>query len=922
MRPLSLVMNAFGPFAGEASLPLAQLGERGLYLVTGVTGAGKTTLFDAITFALYGEPSGQSRDAGMLRSKYAPADAPASVRLAFVHRGTEYSVERTLPRERESRRGKGTVRDEGTATLNFADGRAPIVKPTEVTRAITALLGVNKEQFCHIAMIAQGAFQQLLLAGTKDRSEIFREIFATRPYQDFQMRVKADAARADAECKLLAHDMQQRMAGVRAPADDPLLAQLVPMQKELPAASEALALLAELIAADEARLAQASEALGVSDAHISAVDALLGKAEQRERTAAELAVCQTWLTANEPGLATLQSALQAELARAPERERLTGALAQGRAELARYDELADLAARHGTALESARLARHQADAHRQSHENLTARLAGARAELASLQTAAGDAERLQAEAQRAQERLHALQALADAWDALQAEQHALAAARSAYTAAAEQAMQAHAAQDSAQRRFLDAQAGVLAQTLVHGQPCPVCGSPEHPAPAHLTGDAPTRDTLDALLAKAAACDAQAARLSAAAAEHTGALARSQTRLLADARSLLPLQDLETLPGALARALAATREQAAALEAAATAARQQAERAQQVQQGIPKAEALLLDLTAQHSGAMQRAASEQARADALSEQLQALQRQLAQPTRDAHLAALAALDAQRAALDRALADAQTLLDARAREVQQQTARRDTLTAQLTDAPLPAADALQAQKQALTAERAALQADHQALLERLNGNRAAHAALMTHARDFDRLAERRAWLTALSQTVNGELRGRERIELETYVQTTYLDRVLARANTRLMRMSSGQFELSRRTGTEDLRLKSGLELNVIDHYNGSERDVRSLSGGEQFKASLSLALGMSDEVQASAGGVRLDALFIDEGFGTLDDESLTGAIDVLASLSEGNRLVGVISHVQQLKERIDRQIIVTKARTGGSRAELRL
>jgi exonuclease SbcC len=171
------------------------------------------------------------------------------------------------------------------------------------------------------------------------------------------------------------------------------------------------------------------------------------------------------------------------------------------------------------------------------------------------------------------------------------------------------------------------------------------------------------------------------------------------------------------------------------------------------------------------------------------------------------------------------------------------------------------------------------------------------------------------------VNGTLSGKEKIPLETYVQTTYLDRVLARANTRLMRMSGGQYELRRRTAADDLRQKSGLELDVVDHYNGSARDVRTLSGGEQFKASLSLALGMSDEVQSSAGGVRLDPLFIDEGFGTLDEDSLASAIDVLASLSEGSRLVGVISHVQQLKERIDRQIVVTKTRAGGSRVEIR-
>ncbi|MGI5979431.1 MAG: SbcC/MukB-like Walker B domain-containing protein, partial [Oscillospiraceae bacterium] len=153
-----------------------------------------------------------------------------------------------------------------------------------------------------------------------------------------------------------------------------------------------------------------------------------------------------------------------------------------------------------------------------------------------------------------------------------------------------------------------------------------------------------------------------------------------------------------------------------------------------------------------------------------------------------------------------------------------------------------------------------------------------------------------------------------------QMRYFDRVLARANTRLMVMSGGQFELKRRMAAENNRSQSGLELDVIDHYNGTERSVKSLSGGETFMASLSLALGLSDEIQSASGGVRLDTMFVDEGFGTLDEESLRQAIDALAGLSEGRRLVGIVSHVAELRERIDRQIVVTKERSGGSRAEI--
>ena len=158
------------------------------------------------------------------------------------------------------------------------------------------------------------------------------------------------------------------------------------------------------------------------------------------------------------------------------------------------------------------------------------------------------------------------------------------------------------------------------------------------------------------------------------------------------------------------------------------------------------------------------------------------------------------------------------------------------------------------------------------------------------------------------------------LETYIQATYFDRIISRANTRLMSMSGGQYELKRRETASDNRSKSGLELDVIDHYNGTNRSVKTLSGGESFKASLALALGLSDEVQSAAGGIKLETMFVDEGFGSLDEESLQQAIGTLASLTDGNRLVGIISHVAELKERIDKQLVVTKDKTGGSRVQI--
>jgi exonuclease SbcC len=189
-----------------------------------------------------------------------------------------------------------------------------------------------------------------------------------------------------------------------------------------------------------------------------------------------------------------------------------------------------------------------------------------------------------------------------------------------------------------------------------------------------------------------------------------------------------------------------------------------------------------------------------------------------------------------------------------------------------------------------------------------------------KEISKISDRWSWVKSLSDTANGTLSGKEKIMLETYVQMTYFERIIARANIQLLVMTGGQYELRHRREADNFRAQSGLELDVVDHYNGSERSVKTLSGGESFKAALSLALGLSEEIQSASGGIKLDTMFVDEGFGSLDGESLGQAIRALKSLSDGNRLVGIISHVGELKESVDKQIVVTKNKSGGSSVKI--
>ena len=229
------------------------------------------------------------------------------------------------------------------------------------------------------------------------------------------------------------------------------------------------------------------------------------------------------------------------------------------------------------------------------------------------------------------------------------------------------------------------------------------------------------------------------------------------------------------------------------------------------------------------------------------------------------------------------------------------------------------ALEGSKNAHLTRRTEILQKQKVLHARITANTSARQNILRRSADLEALEERFAWMKALSDTANGTLAGKEKIMLETYIQTTFFDRILERANMRLRKMSGGQYDLKRRQGTGSRQGQSGLELDIIDHINTTQRSVNTLSGGEAFLASLALALGLSDEVQMSTG-IRLDTLFVDEGFGSLDSEALSKAYNTLAGLTEGNRLVGIISHVTELKERIDKQIVVKKDKSGSSTATI--
>ncbi|MGN0972018.1 MAG: SbcC/MukB-like Walker B domain-containing protein, partial [Aristaeellaceae bacterium] len=468
--------------------------------------------------------------------------------------------------------------------------------------------------------------------------------------------------------------------------------------------------------------------------------------------------------------------------------------------------------------------------------------------------------------------------------------------------------------------FLAEQAGILASRLAEGQPCPVCGSAHHPGKAPLAEDAPSEADVESARQRDEAARKQENRIGREMQEISGRLQASREQLTRRARQLLDTEDMEAMPAAYKERKAALNTRRAAAADAETEARQRAGKAQQLNRLIPQQEQKQAELAARLGSMASGIAEKQAACAQLTRQMGTLQAGLPYAGRREASAAAEELAGKAAALRRTLQQAEEQCQA---HQNRRAALEGNIRALDEGRQVGERYDVQAEQNALDnlrLRKRQQQEEQQRLASRLEVNRRMLSTAQAQAEDLKRCEERRTWLVAMADTANGRLTGKDRVMLETYVQMTCFDRVLRYANTRLMVMTGGQYELLRRKEAASRQSYSGLELDVLDHYNGTTRSVASLSGGESFKASLALALGMSDAIQATAGGVQLDTMFVDEGFGSLDEESLEMALQALSSLSQGHRLVGLISHVNTLKERIDRRIVVVKAPSGGSHASI--
>ena len=986
MRPTELIISAFGPYAGEVTLDMASLGDRGLYLITGDTGAGKTTLFDAIAFALYGNASGDSRKPRMLRSKYARPDARTYVEMGFSYNGKEYRVRRNPEYMRAKQRGEGETREKPDAELHLPDGRL-VTGDKAVTVEVEGLLGLNREQFSQIAMLAQGSFSRLLSGRTEDRGIIFREIFKTKPYQLFQEKLKDRAKGLYGRYADSRKSMEQYAGGVITEGHSE---ELKLRWKEVPQGSlEALLeVLDQLIGADEAQQQGKDRAMALVRDEMAALGMELGKMQGDAAVCRDMAAAADVLRENMPVLEQAKVRYEREKERQADRDGLIGTVTRMEENLKTYDRFDSLqenlkVCRKETEslekrLEQAALEERQWKERNDSDEKI----------LESLRQAGEEYQAALTAGERLGEYSGRIGLLAEELAQYGQERKKLEAARERYRAAGEESRRADDAYREMYQRFLDNQAGILASRLTEGQPCPVCGSVAHPAPARYLeeGKEAAKDKVDRLKAAAEEKDKAAARLSLEAGRLAGSLDTRYERMKqqidaevatwkedwqkrirqaeADAAALASetgdvrqgrryfLEQWELMMGQLKGQL---ERQAAAQKEKIREKKKRKEDKEAVEGRRALGRQSLEEASERKQQAQKMLAESQAKERELESRLKEMESSLPYENRKAAQAELVEKKAFLAGLEKAFKEAEESYNRISRRVSDAQARLEALRGRMAekdaegretagedrdpakgpDTMLPggmdvrtAMEHLEArmqenrQHQSEARERlTGLEQEKSRLHHRLETNRMARERISEQKASMEEIQKEWTWVKALSDTAAGEVGGKEKITLETYAQMAYFERIIARANTRFMVMSGGQYELKRCT-EEDNRGKNGLGLNVIDHYNGTERSVKTLSGGESFQASLSLALGLSDEIQSAAGGIRLDTLFVDEGFGSLDEDTLNLAMKSLGDLAEGRRLVGIISHVGELKERIQHQIVVVKDKTGGSRAYIEL
>lgn len=909
MRPTKLIMSAFGPYSNKVEIDFDKLGKNGLYLITGDTGAGKTTIFDAITYALYGRASGENRDASMFRSKYALESTPTSVELSFTYSGKEYYIKRNPEYVRPKSRGDGFTTQKASAELYLPNGKT-IDKPKEVNDAVIDILGVDYHQFTQIVMIAQGDFLKLLNSSTDERKQIFQKLFKTQKYNLLQEKIKEDFLEINKKYNSLKSTIMQYIDGIKCEEDENLYLTIEKIKNDEAPFIDVIPLIEDSINNSIEEEKECQSALDKIDGEIEEITKILTKAKTLMDAKKSIKKSEQELLKKEEEKNKLSLKVEEAKKEYDKRDDILNEITQIEIKLDDYDELEKN-------INEEENIRNRIDDNDKlfnkkslSKDKLEEDIKNIEEEIRSIDEIIKNKSKYIEKKSKLEEEKKDIDTIINDKENFDKTKETYENLLKDYKIKSEKAQASKEKYDKGNRAYLDEQAGILAKNLIENEPCPVCGSTSHPNPAKQEFNAPTKEELEKLKSESEKAQEKERKASEKAGEVKGSLKEIEERLNKLSNDILNGKSLEEKKDDTENLLNEVLDKISDIEDKETTK-------EELNHSLQKNKDTLTKLKDEIQNIINSKLTDETMLKTISQRIDTLKGNLKYENKNAALKTKKSLEQTKKSIEENYKETNEAFEDCKRSIDDINIKIDTnkeILKNSEDIDITKEEEKQAY---LKTEKQNLQNKQKNINLTKEINFSYLEKIQSKLKEQEKVEEKYKWLNALSSTANGTLTGKEKIMLETYIQMAYFDRIINRANIRLISMTSGQYELIRKTSADNKRKQSGLELDVIDHYNGSQRDVKSLSGGESFKASLCLALGLCDEIQSSAGGIKLDTMFVDEGFGSLDEESLSQAIRTLASLCEGNRLVGIISHVSELREKIDKQIIVKKEKTGGSK-----
>ena len=727
MKPVRLTISAFGPYAGETTLDLGQLGDQGIYLITGDTGAGKTTIFDAITFALYGEASGNNRDASMLRSKYAAQDTPTFVDLTFLYADKEYRVRRNPEYLRPKKRGGGSgevlTKEKAEAELHLANGEVVTGSKT-VTEKIEELIGLSRHQFSQIAMIAQGDFLKLLLAPTTERAKIFRDIFNTGPYLKFQDKLKEKASESKQNYEDIQKSTRQYISGVRCAEDSIWMEEVkrLKVKPELYSAAEVRERIGSVVDEDRTRLDKIEAIREERTKRQVAVNQMLGKAREQGKALRQKTEAEELLPRMNEKLEGVEKQYRTEVEKGPERELLSRDILLEEQKLKEYGELELLLEKEKNLGQRLSSVRKTIEDSTEIVEQSETKLKRLEEELSGLENADTLHQKAVLEQEQCTKRMNDLSQLGRSLKRWKLEQRALKQIQDAYYTANVEYGLKKAEYDSMEQAYFNEQAGILAQQLKDGHPCPVCGATDHPAPAVLAEGAPDQEALERQKERVEQARNEVDRISRESGQKSGAVATMKKQIEADSEVLLQMKGTkEEIQAALDDAWKSADDRKKALETEEKLQKQRCYRRNDIKTQIPELQQKQKAAIEAKSSAQQKVAAMEAERDGLTGQIESRRAVLTYQDQKQAEDHIRSLKMKKKTMEEALEQARSTVENHKRKIEGLESTIRTLNEQLASAEMLDEENLEQENQALDVELKSLAGNITEISGRVSENR---------------------------------------------------------------------------------------------------------------------------------------------------------------------------------------------------------